>query len=84
MTIKTELLSLVQEKTKQTTDVPELQDFLGYLVGQLNAMSESELEEYQANTETALDVLRLVACQSVSINVEYRESFTDKVIREFT
>ncbi len=83
MTIKADLLSLVQEKAKQITDVPELLKFFGLLVDQLNVMSECVLEQYQNNTETASDVLRLVAWQSVSINIEYSESFTDKVIWEF-
>ncbi|WP_435247099.1 hypothetical protein ACMAZD_09855 [Vibrio sp. nBUS_14] len=82
MTIKTELLSFVQEKAKQTGNTTELKEFFGYLVDQLNAISECELEQYQDNTETASDVLRLVAWQSVPINVEFSENFTDKVILE--
>ncbi|WP_210456055.1 hypothetical protein [Vibrio crassostreae] len=60
--------------------IPELQEFFGYLIDELNALSECELEEYYRNSNSTVDVLRLVAWQSVPINVEYSERFVDEVL----
>ncbi|MGR5334316.1 hypothetical protein ACPV5I_02745 [Vibrio gigantis] len=84
MTIKTSLITLVKDKALQTEDIPELQEFFGYLIAELNTSTDFELEEYYRNSILVSDVLRLVSWNSTPINVEFSESFIDVVIKSFT
>ena len=79
MTIKATLISLVKDKLRQTEGIPELQEFFGYLIDELKVSNEYELEEYYNNSLSASTALRLVAWQSVHINVEFSESFIDEI-----
>ncbi|MEZ8493487.1 hypothetical protein AB6C81_14710 [Vibrio splendidus] len=79
MTIKATLISLVKDKLRQTEGIPELQEFFGYLIDDLNVSNEYELEEYYYNSLSVSGALRLVAWQSVHINVEFSENFIDEI-----
>lgn len=80
MTLKISLISLVAEKKSQMKGIPELKEFFGYLLEQLDETSDQVLGEYERNSCSDSDVLRLVAWQSVPINIEFSESFTNEAI----
>ncbi|CAH6852522.1 hypothetical protein VCHA50O413_20370 [Vibrio chagasii] len=80
MNIKARLLLLVKGRRKNTVVIPELQEFYGYLLDELDAFTDNELEEYYNNSTSTIDFLRLVAWQSVPINIEFSERFVDEVI----
>ncbi|MCG9561125.1 hypothetical protein L1D28_05640 [Vibrio chagasii] len=80
MTIKMRLLVLVEEQQQKMAAIPELQEFFGYLIDELHAVNDYELENYFCNSKSEADILRIVAWQSIPINIEFSERFTDEVL----
>ncbi|MCG9542311.1 hypothetical protein L1D37_00805 [Vibrio sp. Isolate33] len=80
MTSKTGLILLIQNRKRQTKGIPEVQDFFDFLIDELTELSDKEFGEYNYYSKSNSDVLRLVAWQSVPINIEFSERFVDEVL----